>query len=197
MKRRNVILMVLILALVLSAGIGSAWAYFTSFAAAKGGIPLELGYRTEFEEKVEGARKDVTITYDAADGKNQQEVYVRVRAWSPDETKYPLSYEYGEGWQNGGDGWWYYMTPLGPENQNAADFAVLIGGLTEADTEGLEKPKDGDSLNVVVVYECAPVLYKPGADGKPVPVEATDPSIWEQKLITGDEAPEAGPEGGD
>ncbi len=180
MKRRKLVLLVLILALVLSAGIGSAWAYFTTYAAASGGVALDLGYQTVFEENVVGAQKNVTIRYDDAEGANAQEVYVRVRAWGPDDANFPLTYQAGAGWEQSGD-WWVYTVPLGPENPDAAPFAVLVGGLTEA-------AQLGDSINVAVVHECAPVLYN--EDGSAVP--ATDPSIWNQQLIVEGTTPEGG-----
>ncbi len=183
MKRRNLILTVLILALVLSAGIGSAWAYFTTFAEAKGGMALELGYKTEFEEEVTEARKVVNIHYNTAGGENSQEVYVRVRAWSPDGEKYPLSVA-GDGWQLTGD-WWVYLTPLGPEALDAAPLTIQIGGLEKDDLAQL-----GDSINVAVVHECAPVLYE--TDGTPVP--ATDGRIWDQQLIVANKTASEGGE---
>ena len=49
MKKRTLILAVLAVVLVLSSGIGSAIAYFTTYATARGGYVIHLGGKTEIE----------------------------------------------------------------------------------------------------------------------------------------------------
>ena len=57
MKKRTLILAVLAVVLVLSASIGSAVAYFTTYATARGGYVIHLGGRTEIEEDIVNNRK--------------------------------------------------------------------------------------------------------------------------------------------
>ena len=187
MKKRNLILSVLILALVLSAGIGSAWAYFTTFATARGGLTLHLGYRTEFEESVSDAAKHIVIRYDDAGGANTQEVYVRVKAFGPEDGRHGLSLTSGEGWTPAADGWYVYTQALGPGVPAASELVIGISGFTK---EEAEQFKEGENFNVAVVYECAPVIYN--EDGSAVP--ATDASIWAQQLIVKTETPAEGGE---
>ena len=61
MKKRTLILAVLAVVLVLSASIGSAVAYFTTYATARGGYVIHLGGRTEIEEDIVNNRKTVRI----------------------------------------------------------------------------------------------------------------------------------------
>lgn len=180
MKKKSLFLTVLVLALVLSAAVGSAWAYFTANASAQGSVPIELGGGSKMDESFASWTKTVTITYDLGeDGTNTQPVYVRFIATGPvyKDGSSALSYVAGENWVQQGD-YWYYKLPLSPENMNADTMQVAIKEMPEAVYD--EFLEEGDSIEVLVAYEFAPVLYD--ADGNPL--EATDPDIWDQPLKT-------------
>ena len=152
MKRVNLLLAGLVLVLVLNSGIGSAWAYFTTYAEARGGWPVERGGSTEVKEEFSAWTKRVTVAND----EGAEPIFVRARAYCSEQ--YPLVYTSTSGrWTDGGDGWWYY-----------AD-AVSGGASTdELRVRIQEVPRTaviGESFNVVVVYESAPVQYR--ADGTP------------------------------
>ncbi|MEZ3486032.1 MAG: hypothetical protein K1W22_05400 [Lachnospiraceae bacterium] len=162
MKYKNVLLAMTACMLILSAGAGSAWAYFTTYTEARGGYAIRLGSQSTVTETLDSWTKHVTVTNDAASGP----VYIRAKAFAG--SQYELAYYSANGkWTLGDDGFYYYSD------------IVEAGG----STEGLDiridnvpaEVKDGDSFNVVVVYESTPVIYKDG--------EAT--ADWNAELITG------------
>ena len=97
MKRKTLLLAVLALALVLCASIGTAVAYFTTYAPAQGGYKITQGY--EFEESFYDWTKHVAIT----SKENSMPVYVRVRAYA--STQFDLVFS-GDSWTQSGH-WWY------------------------------------------------------------------------------------------
>ena len=146
MKKKQSILVLLALVMILGAWITPALAYFTTYARAKGGYTVSLETHTEIDESYSDWKK--TITVRNTEGKP---VYVRARAFAGSD--FTLSYS-GENWHDGGDGWWYYDAPLA-EGESSAALTAAIGNIPEAD--------EGVTFNVAVVYESTPVQYK--ADG--------------------------------
>ena len=63
-------------ALILSLGIGSAMAYFTTYATANGGVQINLGFTTtKPDEEVSDWTKHIQIT-----NTGDHECYIRVKA---------------------------------------------------------------------------------------------------------------------
>ena len=62
MKKKSSLLAALVLTVILTAGIGKAWAYFTTYAEAAGGYTIELGERTQVREEFREWTKHVVIT---------------------------------------------------------------------------------------------------------------------------------------
>ena len=83
MKKRDAILAVLAVILVLSASIGAASAYFTSYAEARAGYVVHMGYETVIDEDVQGNVKTVRITNQAGQGTaaGTYPVFVRVKVY--------------------------------------------------------------------------------------------------------------------
>ncbi len=161
---------------VASAGIGTAWSYFTTYAEAAGGYTIRLGDRTEIREDFSDWTKHVTID----NQESSEPVYIRVRAFCG--SQYTIVYS-GEGWTLGDDGYYYY------------DRIVDGGGKTatlDLKIEGIpEDPETMESFNVVVIYESTPVKYH--EDGSPYSVEETD---WDEILDTGSTESTGNAEGG-
>ena len=141
----NLLLGILAVCLILSAGIGSATAYFTTYSTAEGGQLLDLGDSTKIEEQVSNWTKHLKISSD----KESEPVFVRARAICG--SQYALVYSGGDGWSDGGDGWWYYGPILYAEGSTTV-LDVKIENIPE-------DAKEGDSFNVVVYYQSTPVLY--------------------------------------
>lgn len=145
MKHKFLIPAALVLSLILGASVGSAMAYFTTYASAEGGYTIALpGSKTDVDENFSGWQKRVVIS--SAEG--SMPVFVRAQAFSG--SAYTLTYS-GEGWTPGSDGYYYY-TPILEGGAETAELLVNIGNVPQ-------DVKPGDSFNVIVVYETTPVLY--------------------------------------
>lgn len=167
MKKRNVFLAVLAAGLVLTASIGSAWAYFTTYVEADGGYTISLGDETTVEEEFSSWMKHLVVTSTA----DSEPVYVRARAFAGDS--YPLTYSDGEvldaedpdgthgndGVGNGQKGVWtpnadgyYYYSKIIYGGGKTNELQVKIENVPQDVTE--------KEFNVVVIYETTPVQYK-------------------------------------
>ena len=180
--------------LVLSAVMGSAWAYFTTYARAKGGYPIVLGHEEHDDEKFSNWEKELSISV----SKDSRPVYLRARAFCSDD--YPLLFSDEkipddavsndelphEKWAPGDDGeWWYYTELVDPgkaEKINddgtvpADPLHVKIKDVPADQTEGAVA---GDEFNVIIVYEATEVQYD--NDGNPLSWEDVD---WTKKVNT-------------
>ena len=152
MKNKKVFLTALTVVLLFSVFTGTALAYFTANAEARGAVEVNVGPKTHITEPdVVDWVKHVEV---ANREDSKQDVFVRARAYSP--SQYPVSYS-GDGWTDGGDGWWYYETPLKPgESTSDADGKALLCEIHDVPEEKVE---EGTSFNVTVVYEATPVQY--------------------------------------
>lgn len=153
MKHKNILLAAAACMLILSAGAGSTWAYFTTYTQAGGGYQIRLGSRSEAQEEVADWTKHVTVSNDGA---SNEPVYIRAKAFSG--SQYDLTYSsVGNKWSLGEGDYYYYSDIVEPGMATEA-LDIKIQGVP-AETE------DGDSFNVVVVYESTPVCYQ--EDGTP------------------------------
>lgn len=145
MKSKRVLLPLLAVVLVLSAGIGAAHAYFTTYAEARGGYQIQLGDETELYERFSQWTKHIQV----ASVEGSMPVFVRVHVVT--DQFHPVTYEPGTGWTDGGDGWWYYSP-------------VLEGGQSTAELQAHilapEDPEAGDAFDVVVYSQSTPTLYR-------------------------------------
>ena len=170
MKKTKWLLVALTVGMIVTAGIGQALAYFTTYAEAQGGYPIYLGDRTEITENFRDWTKIVTI-HNEAD--SAEPVWIRVIAYSA----YPMTFT-GTDWEPGADGYYYYANPVNA----GGDTSSLEIKIHDKDDAGKnpEKP-DEDSpkkdFNVIVIYESTPVRY--GENGE---LLAAD---WNELLDTG------------
>ena len=147
MKRTKILLASLIAAVILCAGIAPAYGYFTANTQSSGTLEIKP-IDTNMREKVVSGVKEITIFNNPGGAP----VYVRARGFSGDDSA-NLSYSAGEGWVDGGDGWWYYEPVLNPKNEAAKE----TGETTPLDVNISKvipaEAKPGDNFNVAVVYE--------------------------------------------
>lgn len=141
------------LMLTASVGAGSAMAYFTTYAEAKGGVVLDLGFTgTEIEEKVVDGKKQLQL-----ENTGEYDCYVRLKALTGDAYKDNIMYAEPDGagkWTPGADGYYYYSDIVAP------------GGLTsQLDVSFAFPTEEPADFNIIIVQECTPVLYD--EDGNP------------------------------
>lgn len=144
MKNSKLILAVVAVVLVVCLSIGSAWAYFTDYTTTDGENGVVLGGNGGIiEETVGGGAKTVSV-------KNTGEVPVFVRVKAFPETG--LTYSGSSNWSPK-NGYYEYANPV-PVGQSTPDSLVIGYNKVLPGT-----PKEGDSVNVIVVFECTPVQY--------------------------------------
>ena len=155
MKTRKWLLLLLAVALVLGASVGSAMAYFTASNTVKGGYVINIKPDPHIDEKVTD-HKAVTIT-NAVDG---GPVFVRVKAFTGKEYEALLKYDCADGhWFKGTDrfpgdkGYYYYDLPL----EAGAATSVLNVRISDVLPEGAEIDEEA---KVIVVYEGTPAVFK-------------------------------------
>lgn len=156
MKKKNIVLMLLAVGMLLTTGIGHSWAYFTTYTRAQGGYSIHLGDRTEVQEDFSAWTKHVSITNSA----DSQPVYIRARAFCGSSYELVYSSESGKWIYNNEDGYYYYQEIV-RGGESTDELLVKITNVPEEIT-------DPASFHVVVVYESTPVRYdeagNPGAD---------------------------------
>lgn len=196
---RTALLTAVAVMLVLSAVMGSAWAYFTTYARAKGGYPIVLGHEEHDDEKFSNWEKELSITV----SKDSRPVYLRARAFCSDD--YPLLFSdekipddaesnedprlRHENWKADGE-WWYYTKAYSPVDSGkdidgdgkndiipALPLYVKIKNVPKNENEGAMV---GDEFNVIIVYEAAEVQYD--EDGKEIPW--TNEELWKKPVQT-------------
>ena len=150
---KTICLSLVAMVLILSMGVGSAIAYFTSNTNSLGSheMNLEFAY-AEIIEKVEPGLKEIVI-----ENTGNVDCYVRMRAFAG--TGCNLTYSGSadsnmatiDGWIQEGD----YYKYVGGEN----------GGILKPDEKTTSiyvhftAPADASEYNVIIIQECTPVLY--------------------------------------
>lgn len=160
MKRKDIIAAGLAAALVLGATLAPAAAYLTGNDEAQGRVPVgPLTSVVRIDEDVEQLKKSITLTNEKNDPDNPDAVsgpvYVRMRAYTGPKYEKKLVYTRGDGWSDAADaeGWWYYG-PILQDKESTTPFGVELVDLPEGTLL-----TEGDSVNIVIVYEYTPVLY--------------------------------------
>lgn len=158
MKRRNLVLAILAVVLVLGMSVGTAWSYFTDTATVDGSMTMSVKPTAEMHEdppKPEDGTKTIRIENTS----QVVSVWTRVRVYSD------LNIEAaGEGWDTTGE-WYTYEDVLAPgEMSNDLDIAFKLKEPYSADNTDGEQNLEGYEENIVVMYECVPVTYD--ASGK-------------------------------
>ncbi len=165
-KNKTVWLAAAALLLVGITALPEAMAYFTTYAAAGGGVEVDLGFtKNEVTEIVNGRAKKIQLV-----NQSSQPEYVRVKVFSV----LPVTFEGSSpNWSQGEDGYWYYKNIVEPE-KTTEELVALI-----TIPEGRE-----DDFDVIVVEESVPVSYK--EDGTPY----ADWTMTAEKVTMGEEAGE-------
>lgn len=160
MKKKLLILSLLSLSLITLCSIQTAYAYFTTYASARGQANIHLGYDTIIEEELDNMTKHISVRSE----EGSIPVYVRVRYFAP-EGYSVIPSSVGNQWiYDAASGYWYYPS-------------ILLAGETTPNLDLLiNVPNDQlQDFNVIVVSESVPVTYD--AQGNP---EAAN---WNQTVV--------------
>lgn len=143
---KKAILLAISFALVLSLSVGTAFAYFSDYATAKGGAAITLGGKTDIKETVVDKTKTISI-----ENTGETDVVVRVKIFGD------AKIDPGAGWHKAeSDGFWYYDKVLKTTEPDKATTNIVATVVAPAGQV--------DNYDVVVVHESAQVTY--GTDGK-------------------------------
>lgn len=153
MKKQSFCLAAAALLLAGSVTVGSAIAYFTTYATASGGAEVELGFTTtEPNEEIKDGSKHIKVENTGA-----SDCFVRVRILYGDRYE-PYIRVSGENWeeklekdQYGQDVRNFYYKDLLPAGGVTPDEL-----LAEIHVKEMEYT---DDFNVIVIQECTPALY--------------------------------------
>ncbi len=167
MKKRNLILAVAAVCLLLCVSVKNAMAYFSVSVRSEGHTEVQFSEKTEIIETFDNWTKHLTVTNE---GDDNGQVYVRARGFAPEGMTLDYS---GDNWSDGGDGYWYYNSYIG----NGESTTVLNVEIKNIPAE----VKAGDNFNVVVIYETTPVQYD--SDGKIISAIEAD---WNTEVQTND-----------
>ena len=181
MKKKTILLAALAVVLLLSVSVGSALGFFTDHDEASGERPIVVKPWTYIRESFKGWIKEVVITnYTPSDVDEGAPCYVRARAYmvgNEDGKALEIS---GNGWTGSSSNDWYYYGeilkpgPKGVAPEDITDPACSTTGLKVEIKKIPVEEKVGESFNVIVVYEAAPVLYN--AAGTPY-------ADWSQAIV--------------
>ncbi|MBR6114869.1 MAG: hypothetical protein IKQ10_06745 [Oscillospiraceae bacterium] len=144
MKKSKLLLAGVALVLLVCFSIGSASAYFTDYERVQGVGTIFLAPSTEITEEPpdpQDGRKVVTVSNSSEDMAMyfRAKVFTSLKGW----------YITGDGWSSGAGDYYYYADPVEP--QGAA-------GPMTVNFELPEDAKDGDEVNIIVVYETIPAV---------------------------------------
>lgn len=171
MNKRKWVLVLLTFALILSASIQPAIAYFTTYVRAKGGHPVSIGDTTTIEETF----KDWTKTVVIRNKGGSEPVFIRAKVIYTDLSGKLGFTAAGTGWTAlQTDGYYYYSSANPTTSTITVDKRAVnaMAGLTPLDggkgTDPLivtitnipEDPEKGDTFSVTVLYESTPVRYQ-------------------------------------
>ena len=163
MKRKNLILAVLAIVLVLCASIGAASAYFTTYADAKGGHEVHMKDESKIDEEVVGNVKQVTISNVADPGTmpGTYPVFVRARVFAGNDVNVVTA---GENWEARG-GYYYYLKPIysALEDASTEESQTKTLNITVTPKEN-STVRPGDPIDVLVTYESVPAVFTANGD---------------------------------
>ena len=149
LHKKPLVLAAAAIALTGSLTVGSAMAYFTTYATAGGGVKMNMGFTTTVpDEKIDEKGKHVTCLPSTIRCQIRQ--CHRRKCFDSDETIIIAFIDDG-GWQAGDDGYWYYesVLPAGETTKQELNISYQF-------PSGDEKASE---FNVVVIQECTPVLF--------------------------------------
>jgi len=161
-NRISALLAVLAVIVVLGVSVKESLAYFTTYARAQGGMDLTLGNKTEIDEAYDG-QKHIRVRNEGS-----ADCYVRVKVFAG--SLVGLEYSGSSKWTPGADGYYYY-SDIVPSGSMTEELLVKISASEEIKELGTD-------FDVIVVQECAPVMYD--EDGNAYP--ASDVRAWTESF---------------
>ncbi len=135
-----------------AAAVSPAMAYFTDTHTASGMVTLSLGdSNVKPDESFDGMNKLITVT-----NTGDYAVFVRVKAIYGSNCTVTLDAASSSGWSDGGDGYYYYASPLAgktgdaSEGESSSQLKLIVAA---------KEDTTADSFNVIILEEATRVRY--------------------------------------
>ncbi len=135
-----------------AAAVSPAMAYFTDTHTASGMVTLSLGdSNVKPDESFDGMNKLITVT-----NTGDYAVFVRVKAIYGSNCAVTLDAASSSGWSDGGDGYYYYASPLAgktgdaSEGESSSQLKLIVAA---------KEDTTADSFNVIILEEATRVRY--------------------------------------
>ncbi len=135
-----------------AAAVSPAMAYFTDTHTASGMVTLSLGdSNVKPDESFDGMNKLITVT-----NTGDYAVFVRVKAIYGSNCTVTLDAASSSGWSDGGDGYYYYASPLAGKTKDASvgESSSQLKLIVAA-----KEDTSADSFNVIILEEATRVRY--------------------------------------
>ena len=151
MKNKWKILATVVVAMILIASVAPAKAYFTTYATAKGGHVIELGYRDRISEEVVDWVKHIDIVAE----EDAVPQYIRVKVFYDDIN--PVTITAGSNWTEGekdefGYTFYYFNQIVYAGQSTLNDFSNSAFDVTiNLPKEEEDSSEDGTDFNVIIV----------------------------------------------
>ena len=142
-NKLKICLIIIFVILILSLLVTKVYAYFTVFAATNGTVQMEFGQTSTYMYQEVGS--DGVDIYIANTG--DYHCYVRVKIFASSSAN--ISYEAESGWNQQGDGYWYYDQILAPGTNTSK---IVLKNPTE-NVENAEK------IQIIAIQEITEVMY--------------------------------------
>ncbi len=140
MKKRKLLIVTSLMALMLLMSTVGVYAYFTDYESAKGGAVVHLNGESTIQEQADDNGKVVSLK-----NTGDCDLIVRVGIYGDFYT------DKGDSdWVKGSDGFWYYKKILEP-GKSTSDLTVTI--------DKKEAGEAGHDFDIVVVQESSRVMY--------------------------------------
>ncbi len=150
--KRYLLIAAAALLMIGAAAVSPAMAYFTDTHTASGMVTLSLGdSNVKPDESFDGMNKLITVT-----NTGDYAVFVRVKAIYGSNCTVTLDAASSSGWSDGGDGYYYYASPLEGKTGDAS------AGESSSQLKLIVAAKEdttADSFNVIILEEATRVRY--------------------------------------
>lgn len=160
MKRRNIVLAVIAMVLVLGMSVGTAWSYFTDTTYAEGSVTLSVEPTTTITEENGPGTKTIRIQNTS----QLVPVWVRARVYAAKELGANAQ---GTNWSGQIEDWYEYGVPVDPSAQTEPLNVTFTLKRAYDAAQNRDGAHDGDEQNIVVIYECVPVSYDASGNALP------------------------------
>ena len=164
MKKKPLVLAALAIVLILSASIGTAVAYFTTYAGANGGYVIHLGHKSIIHDVYTDV-KEIRIqnVADSADDVGKYPIFVRALVYHGNDSI--VTPKESENWTPEGE-YFYYELPLYADLETNYPSAMSTTSILklQVDPNPEADIKPGDLVDVVVTYQSVPAMFDPSGN---------------------------------